>query len=227
MAIIGSKFYSWANKYCPKPISSINNAVDIAYAVDKAYAPSVHRALWQNGKHCGFNGMTKEKNQARAQATHIIECYLQYVYNYNLLPYSVTDLWDKVRDVYYNNRITWYTYGNAQKWVAMSIKYYLVAKYYNTPNNLCNDVLADVVFPVDSIMINKIKNGKNSLNLKIPFKCNPTKCHQYTNCTTKNSDSWAKCDCKQKFIDYIDAVKNALIKFPTQDKLIEFEIDNW
>ena len=214
------KFDAWARKYCPKKLS-------ISDAVNKAYAPSVRRALWNSGSYYGFNNMTTEKNKARAQATPIIESYLQHVDDYNSLPYSVTDLWDKVRDVYHNNHITWYTYGNAQKWVGMAIKYYLVDKYRSNPSDLCNDVLADVVFPVDRIMINKIKNGKNSLNLKIPFKCDPTKCNQHTNCRTKNSNSWSKCDCKQKFIDYIVAVKNALSKFPPRDTLIEFEINNW
>ena len=212
MAIIVPKFNSWANKYCP-------NQLSISDAVNKAYAPSVRQALWQNGRHCGFKGMTTAKQNARAQATHIIECYLKQVDNYNLLPYSVTDLWDKVRDVYHNNNITWYTYGNAQKWVAMAIKYYLVNKYRKTPNALCNNVLADVVFPIDRIMINKIQSGKVVAGTGSNISISVTNPPPYP--------SWSQCDCKQTFIDYIDAVKNELIKFPTQDKLIEFEINNW
>ncbi|MBR2334163.1 MAG: hypothetical protein IKA59_02350 [Clostridia bacterium] len=212
MAIIEPKFYSWVNKYCP-------NKLSISDAVNKAYAPSIRQALWQNGRHCGFKGMTTAKQSARAQATQIIECYLQDVHNYNLLPDSVTDLWDKVRDVYHNNNITWYTYGNAQKWVSMAIKYYLVDKYRITPNALCNDVLADVVFPIDRIMINKIQSGivvaGNGSNIRISANKRPP------------YPSWSQCDNKQTFIDYIDAVKNELIKSPTQDKLIEFEINNW
>lgn len=211
MAIIVPKFNSWANKYCP-------NKLLISDAVNKAYAPSVVRALYKNGKLTGFGGNTTGKTQARNDATDIIVRYLQYVDNYNLLPYSVTDLWDKVRDVYHNNDITWYTYGNAQKWVGMAIKYYLVNKYRNNPNALCNDVLADVVFPIDRIMINKIQSGKvvagTGSNISISVNNPPP-------------SSWSQCTCKQTFIDYIDAVKNELIKSPTQDKLIEFEINNW
>ena len=214
MAIIVPKFNSWANKYCPNPLS-------ISDAVNKAYAPSVVRALYKNGKLIGFNGNTKGKTEARKKATDIIVSYLSYVEKYNSLPpnYSIWDLWDEIRNVYYDCGITWYTYGNAQKWVGMAIKYYLVNKYRNTPNALCNHALADVVFPIDRIMINKIQSGivvaGNGSNISISVNNPPPK------------PSWSQCDNKKTFIDYIDAVKNQLIKFPTQDKLIEFEINNW
>ena len=217
MAIIVPKFNSWANKYCPNPLPSISKV--ISNAVDKAYAPSVIRALYNKGKLVGFNKNANGKTQSRKAATNIIVCYLGYVHQNNTLPYPITDLWDQIRNVYHTNGITWYTYGNAQKWVGMAIKYYLVNKYRDTPSYLCNDVLADVVFPIDRIMINKIQSGivvaGTGSNISISVNNLPP------------CPSWSQCDCKQTFIDYIDAVKNELIKFPTQDKLIEFEINNW
>ena len=196
-----SKFDAWYQKFCSKTI--------ITTAVNKAYASSVVRALYNSGKSIGFNGNTKGKTAARKVATGIIVSYLSDVEQYNSLPYPIWDLWDDIRNVYHTCGITWYTYGNAQKWVAMSIKYYLFFKYSNNPLDLSNDILADIVFPVDSRMIRKIASNKNGLLRKsVNF----------------NWISWSQCDNKQIFIQYLSDVKAAL---PTGTKLLEFEIDAW
>lgn len=207
-----SKFNAWLDEFVGDPTTPEGRAVNLAY---KSSMPD--RVL---GK--GWN--TPNAKQARKNAAAEIAKFLQNSAGKtsNVLWDDIVrpnGLWDEVRNIHKNCGLTQYTYGNAQKWVAMSIKYYLVAKYHNTPNALCNDVLADVVFPIDRIMINKIQSGKvvagTGSNISISVNNPPP------------SPSWSKCDCKQKFIDYIDAVKNELIKFPTQDKLIEFEINNW
>ena len=122
------KFDAWYQKFC----SNINTK-DITAAVNKAYSSSVVRALYDGkGKLIGFNGNTKGKTAARKVATGIIVSYLSDVEQYNSLPYPIWDLWDEIRNVYHGCGITWYTYGNAQKWVAMSIKYHLFFKYKYT-----------------------------------------------------------------------------------------------
>lgn len=212
MAIIVPKFNSWANKYCPNPLPSISNAA-ISNAVDKAYAPSVVRALYRNGKLVGFDKNTNGKTQSRKVATNIIVCYLGYVHQNNTLPYPITDLWDQIRNVYRTNGIDWYTYGNAQKWVGMAIKYYLVDKYRITPTMLGSNPLADVVFPIDRIMINKINTGTIATG-------------SYGNITVSVSNppqpSWSQCDVPNVFINYINQVRKQV-----PDTLIEFEINNW
>ena len=216
-----TKFNAWRDKFVGDPTTPEGRAVNLAY---ESSMPD--RVLVK-----GWN--TAAAKQARKDAAAIIADFLNT--STGKTSKDLWDdivgpkgLWDTVREIHTTkHKLNWYTYGNAQKWVAMSIKYYLFELYPNNYPGLLRNPLADVVFPVDRIMIDKIKNGNNSQQLSIPFKCKSRTCNQYTNCKTTNSDSWVKCDCKQRFKDYIDAVKNELTKFPTPDKLMEFEIDNW
>ena len=205
-------FDAWRDAFVGDPTTPEGRAVNLAY---KSSMPD--RVL---GK--GWN--TPDAKKARKEAAAKIADFLKKstgetaedLWDEIVRP---DGLWDEVRKIHKNYGLTQYTYGNAQKWVAMSIKYYLVAKYHNTPYALCNDVLADVVFPIDRIMINKIHSGIVVAGNNSPISISVSSPSPYP--------SWSKCDCKQKFIDYILAVKNELTKLPTSDKLIEFEIDNW
>lgn len=200
-----SKFDAWYQKFCSKI-----DPKDIPAAVNKAYASSVVRALYDDkGKLIGFGGKTTEKINARKKATDIIVSYLSYVEQYKSFPYSIRRLWDQIRNVYHECDITWYTYGNAQKWVAMSIKYHLFLKHRDNPVDLPKDILANIVFPVDGIMIQEIASNKNGrLRNSVNFDKKP----------------WSQCNDKQIFIQYLSDVKATL---PTGTKLLEFEIDTW
>lgn len=200
-----SKFDAWYQKFCSKI-----DPKDITAAVNKAYTSSVVRALYDGkGNLIGFGGNTTGKTQARNYATDIIVSYLSSVEQHNSFPYSIRRLWDQIRNVYHTCGITWYTYGNAQKWVAMSIKYHLFFKYSDNPEELPKDLLANIVFPVDSIMIQEIASNKSGL---------------LSACVNFNGKSWSKCDDKPTFIQYLTDVKAVL---PPNKKLLEFEIDTW
>lgn len=211
-----SKFNAWRDEFVGDPTTPEGRAVNLAY---KSSMPD--RVL---GK--GWN--TPNAKQACKYAAAEIAKFLQnsagktsnVLWDDIVGTNDSVGLWDIVREIHTTtHKLNWYTYGNAQKWVAMSIKYYLFELYPNSYPGLLRNPLADVVFPVDNIMIKYI-----SQTLKIPFKCNSRKCKQYTNCNMINSNSWVKCDCKQNFIRYILDVKGAL---NARAKLLEFEIDNW
>ena len=114
------------NEYCKncKGLTNINDVIN--KAVKLSYRASVLRALYDGDKLVGFNGMTSQKNNARSAGENILQNFLSATHSNGNIFQVVKDTWDAIRENYHNQGITWYTYGNAQKWVSMAIKYFVV-----------------------------------------------------------------------------------------------------
>ena len=119
----------------------------------------------------------------------------------------------RIRALYKNGGVMDYTYGNAQKWVNMSFKYYVIfnAVDFNAKKvdlemafNKIPEFNDYELFAVDSIMINAIHQ-----NLGINFNY-----------------KWSKCDDIDDFIDYWNEVKDKLAVQQIDMPFI-WELNNW
>lgn len=193
----------WYDRFCnnKKPVKLLPKKPDataLAYvAATLSYRASVLRALKLNGK-------TDEAKLARQEGERLIVEFLCGVYHSNAtvdIDY-VSGFWETMRTIYKNHQIDDYTYGNAQKWVHMSIKYYIVLlSRFDIP---CSRLVDIPVFPVDRIMINHIKN-----DLGIAFPGN-----------------WSDCDDALSLKQYITDVNNK-VRNIRGVSLFEYELNAW
>ena len=196
----------WYNKYCAKHCVANMQVADIANLAAKlSYRASVLRALYENDICVGFKKKYNEKTKARCSGEKTIEQFLKTAYSNNVSLNDVEAMWNKIRDIYHQQGIFWYTYGNAQKWLGMSIKYFFIIAYIKGWVTTFNHPIADCVFPIDSIIMKEIKKDP-SVNVDRIFP------------------SWSKCDDKDKLKKYIEDVKG---KLNGQKKLLEYEIEMW
>ncbi len=205
------KIEAWYNKFCNKAFSIDNDIETVAaFAASAAYRASIGQALYEGNKAVGFKGKDKEKEVCRAEgAAHLRDFLVAAVQQQDeeALLNMIYSAWDDLRDIYHNHGITWYKYGNAQKWVSIAIKYFIIVAV--NKGTKCNGeevntshALARVVFPVDRIMMDIIWKDFRVERVK------PT---------------WSKCDDKQAFIDYIEEVKQLVGDRP----VLEYEIEKW
>ena len=197
---------AWFNKYC-KNCSQINDIdIVIEKAVKLSYKSSILRALYKNNKRVGFNGKKMEAVIARKNCEIYLKIFLQYVYRLkNIKNKQVLSMfesiWCKIRREYHALGITWYNYGNAQKWAAMAVKYFYIIAYKN--NLICSQhFLFDSVLPIDRKIMKVIKKDFNILELQ------PT---------------WSKCDDSSIMIKYLEELKNKL----KSKAILQYEIEKW
>lgn len=193
-------------KFCSNCESLSEKEKIIEAAARLSYRASVQHALWKNGKHVGFAGKTAAKNAARAQGERIVADFLTAASNLEsreAFLESFEDAMDVLRAVYHDKGITWYTYGNAQKWLAMAIKYYIVISLMKNKMNFSSPLM-NFVLPVDGIMIRIIREDFGIDGV---------------------SPSWSQCDDKGEFIEYLNRVRAAVNE--TGKTLMEYEITAW
>ncbi len=196
----------WYNHFCNDCDNLQDVSEIISNAVSLSYRSSIQHALWKDGKHVGFDGMIREKNMAKAECEIYLSAFLNEVIHMtdeNALFERIQQAWDDIRTIYHNNGITWYTYGNAQKWTAMSIKYCFVIAYRNNMLDRSH-IFLKICFPVDRIMMNSVVNDFGLAGV---------------------SPTWSQCDDKQQFIDYITNLKS-IVNARNED-LLEYEIKKW
>ncbi len=171
------------------------------YAATLSYKPSVQHAI------C-FGEKKREKKLARAEGEKIISSFLLKCFEEApVLTDQISGCWNQLHTLYREKyEIEQYSYGNAQKWVNMSIKYFIIILSQNSLEY--KKLMKIPVFPVDGIMIKKIKkqikNGEFKIDTKIP-------------------EPWSKCDDKDAFINFIKAVDSQ----KKQESLFEYELISW
>lgn len=200
---MNEKMNNWYTRFCEnkkmvKELPETPDFNDLArVAANLSYRASVLRAIKLNGK----NAAAK---LARQEAEVVIQNFLCETYNSKTIV-DINDMpaiWEEIYKIYKNHNIDDYTYGNAQKWVNMSIKYYIILlSKFNLPYY---DVINIPVFPVDRIMINHIKEEFN-----LSFDGN-----------------WSDCNDAIYFREYIRQVGNEVqVKYNTS--LFEYELNTW
>ena len=196
----------WYNHFCGDCDNLHEISEIIPKAVSLSYRASIQHALWKDGKHIGFAGMIREKNMAKAECEIYLSTFLNEVIHMTdetALFERIQQAWDDIRTIYHNNGITWYTYGNAQKWTAMSIKYCFVIAYRNNILDRSH-IFVRICFPVDRVMIDSVVN-----DFDLPGV----------------SPTWSQCDDKKQFIEYITNLKS--IVNARNEELLEYEIKKW
>ena len=192
----------WYKRFCEgkkavRTLSSTPNAVELARAAAiLSYRASVLRAL-------KFEGKNSEAMNARQAGEGQIIDFLCTIYE-SKSTIDINDVaktWESIYQIYKRNNIEDYTYGNAQKWVNMSIKYYIIL--LNKFGIDYSKLIEVPVFPVDRIMINHIKK-----DLSIPF-----------------SGNWSDCKDIDALKKYICAVKAEVDK--QSISLFEYELNAW
>lgn len=151
------------NDYQPVP----NNIKDlkeiIKYSVDKAYQPSMRRAILihpDNETPEERREIEKRKNLAKGKCEHILIDELTEFFNSCSFPKTLEEflkfeetVCEHIRRVFKEEfDISDYTWGNAQKWLTISIKYVL------SSSNLLgyfDDLFMVVSSPIDSIVIDR------------------------------------------------------------------------
>lgn len=204
--MFNERLNAWYSHFC----KNCDSATTLPKIIDKAaslsYQASVQHALWKDGKHIGFNGKTREKNMVRAESERYLREFLAEAINCTdeeALFSRMQQAWDDIREIYHENKITWYNYGNAQKRLAMAMKFCFVIAYRHSIVDRSHAFVA-CAFPVDRIMMN----------------------HAYeTFGIARILPSWSQCDDKEAFSSYLTLLKAAV---GNQGKrLLEYEIESW
>ena len=161
-------------------LKGIHEEEIIETAIDKAYAPSMRRAIKLNGK------SSKEPREECA------EMLLKKI-SENYRTINTTKAFDdfaksccnSIVNIFHDKYgIEDYTYGNAQKWLNMTFKYMLSA------DNMDYDLKVFEVchIPIDSIIMNK---AKERLSVE-PLSC-----------------AWSNCNNWEEIQRYQDSIRNA------------------
>ena len=109
---------------------------------------------------------------------------------------------DKIREIYKNNGIDLYTYGNAQKWINMTIKYIFSSNYMN--HNV--DIYEVAYLPIDSII------------QQIAYKELGVK---------KLSCAWSKCDDWEEIERYQNDIQKAILTNTKYKSRLWWECNAW
>lgn len=151
------------NDYQPIPTNITDLKEIIKYAVDKAYQPSMRRAILihpDNETPEERKDIEKRKNLAKGKCEYILNDELLNFFNSYTYPKTLEEflkfeerVCEHIRRVFREeHNISDYTWGNAQKWLTISIKYVL------SSSNLSarfDDLFMVVSAPIDSIVIDR------------------------------------------------------------------------
>lgn len=111
---------------------------------------------------------------------------------------SCISLMDKIFEIYYfRENATDFSYGVAQKWVNMAIKYFIIINFKKSSESnivsYINEKYDDyTLFPIDGIMIQKIHKHFGDMT----YDSTIIGCHLPT------PQPWSNCNLKFTFIDY-------------------------
>ena len=190
------KFYE---KYCLKHLKT--NDYDYALVSARySYQTATKRAIKYESKEEKINSKMKRFEDEKKIVNFLITGDFKLE--------SIAKLAHEIRNDYQKVDVHDFLYGNAQKWINMSIKYFLISK--SSPNDKFDyDLFKQLqdktnysIMPVDGIMIKK-----NKELLKISF--------EYS--------SWSRCDDLNAFISYWQRLQKEI----TDQSLIEYELVTW
>ncbi len=187
---------SWSTKTKPLSITgclTIEETVD--EAVKKAHSPSVLRVLKTNG----ISTERPRKEAASYLTSEILTMISRTSFTNDEYDDWVRKVCTRIRDIYRSYNLEDYTFGNAQKYFNMTIKYIFSAD--NIDPNLPIFKVAHI--PVDGVIMNiaKEKLGVNKLNTY-----------------------WSKTDNIKDIIDYQNRFRESL---PEDYFPLLWECQNW
>lgn len=196
---------SWKTKKTEKLLSikEISNQDEIIKeSIKRAYSPSVQNTALKQGKY------GPKKLQALKEICEpVMFEYFVKIVNNKELDEQIFEKWeknlaDKIRSIYLENEIALYTYGNAQKWINMAIKYMFSSDKTNP-----NDMLYQVCYlPIDRIIQDKAYKELGVKKLPV---------------------AWSKCDDWNEIQSYQKRIKKAIIEKTNYDSRLWWECNAW
>lgn len=197
---------SWKKRKTGKLLSIVGITDEIKLieeAVNRAYAPSVQNTALKKGKY----GSLSLKGPRIACAKILVEDLIKIWDKRKTITREEYNKWEKetatlIRQVYRDAGINLYTYGNAQKWINMAIKYIFSSDRVD-PNW---ELFKVCYLPIDR----EIQNNA--------YKC--LKCR-------KLPMSWSKCDDWDKIVDYEERIEKEIIKNTDYKTRLWWECNTW
>lgn len=184
-------------------INGINNIFDIIReSVKRSYAASVQNTTLKQGKY----GSVKLQISRQECESILIDEFLKVYNNKTITEQQFID-WEttlakNIRKIYHKNAIKLYTYGNAQKWINITIKYLFSSDYIDYNHNLF-----EVCFlPIDRIIQDKAYKKLGAKKLPV---------------------AWSKCDNWQDILDYEKNIKNAIKQKTDCTSRLWWECNAW
>ncbi len=206
--ISNNEIQTWRNNWKTKKERSLSiNDFDnidkiIQEAIKRSYAPSVQNTALKNEKY----GSEKLKKPRQECEPILLNALIKVYSNITITEQQFIDweknLADELKKTYYKNDITKYTYGNAQKWINMSIKYLFSSDHIDHSHKLF-----EICFlPIDRIVQDKAYKELGVKKLPV---------------------AWSRCDTWQNILDYEKNIKNAIKEKTDFNTRLWWECNAW
>lgn len=181
-------------------ISNINDIV--SEAVKRSYAPSVQNTALKQGKY----GSVKLQIPRQECESILIDALLKVYSKKTITEQQFID-WEttlarNIREIYHKNEIKLYTYGNAQKWINIAIKYLFSSDHIDYAHKL----FEVCYLPIDRIIQDKAYKELGVKKLPV---------------------AWSKCDNLQEILDYEENIKNAIKQKTSYTSRLWWECNAW
>ena len=204
-------------KYVVPRINKQKAPIDVAFlSAELGYRPAVVRALTYNKSQ--YANMSSQERKEEFVNPVIIKCIKPFLKKRQFDIQSCLDCIDDVRkECRCNKGVSDFTYGNAQKWVNMSIKYYIILNAFicstndrkNPPHEIKNEKEKTGIFQL----------GANDFLLRELYKTNCFWGYELMPIDSKilkigpnnNLGTWSKNDDKEDFICYWKQIKSSYL----------------
>lgn len=184
-------------------INDISNIDDIiCESVKRSYAPSVQNTALKQGKYGSAKLQIPRQECEPVLIDALLKVYSKKTITEQQFIDWETTLAKNIREIYHKNEIKLYTYGNAQKWINIAIKYLFSSDHIDHNHNLF-----EVCFlPIDRIIQDKAYKVLGVKKLPV---------------------AWSKCDNWQDILDYEKNIKNAIKQKTSYISRLWWECNAW
>ena len=181
-------------------VSNIDDIIDIA--VQKGYAPSIQNTAIKQYKYD-----SKKLAVPRKDCEELLKKEIKKIYDETNITEEKFEEWEsnlasEIREKYKQNGIEHYTYGNAQKWINMTIKFVFSSENVDYTKQLFNVCY----LPIDRIIQDKAYKELGVKKLPV---------------------AWSKCDDWNEIQSYQKRIKDAIIEKTNYDSRLWWECNAW
>lgn len=175
-------------------------------ALDKAYNDATMQGAYNTIKATNKNDVKNEKNIIKEQIKSLLDNKINYDEFHNRICRNLVEKYEYIKIEGKDESA--FTYGNAQKWINMTMKYlYILSEVYHEYNPKCEfdmyfdgikNLYKDLQVPVDSYIIESLWND-TEIDLPIATKKNFRE-EEYKDNRAKSWSKWDESEYK-KFRD--------------------------
>lgn len=224
------------NKYAKNEFESLTSNTDksiASIAAKLGYRPAVNKAAFFLSSSLSIgsyfddperypkkSGVSNDSTKSDVLCEAVIEqIFVPFLKDSSFSDQECFEIMDRVFEIYYfRENVTDFSYGAAQKWVNMAIKYYIILQFKKSGTP---DIVSYIklkysnynLFPIDGQMIQKIHKHFGDMEYD----------HKKVGCSLPTPQPWTNCNLKFTFIDYWSFVSEKL----SGTKPILYEMANW